>query len=266
MRALQSLLLCSMALSVSPLWAQNAVPLDAAKHPWSTPAPRGLKAAHFTNISDGARIETPFLLKFGLTGMGLAPITKEQKGTGHHHLLINRELPLDLTQPLPFNDQYIHFGKGQMESVLTLKPGDYTLRLVLADHRHVPHFVYSKPLRVKVTAHHADVPPDSLGQAGVSLWLPKAEVAPGIPVQVLFHASKLNVSHHALQSTGTGHFRLTLKDGAGRSESMDFREGQTEAWLKPPRGQYQLRVDFMDNVEPGRVLHSSSPVTLKVGA
>ena len=41
--------------------------------------------------------------------------------SGHHHLLVNRDLPLDFKAALPFNEQYIHFGKGQMETVLTLE-------------------------------------------------------------------------------------------------------------------------------------------------
>ncbi|MCH7345605.1 DUF4399 domain-containing protein [Pelomonas sp. CA6] len=234
-------------------------------HPWLVPAPRLAKQAHFTNLADGARIETPFVLKFGLTGAGLAPFVKEQAGTGHHHLLINRDLPMDLTQPLPFNDQYIHFGKGQMETVLTLKPGDYTLRLVLADHRHVPNFIYSKPVHITVTRFNADVAPDSLSSPGVAVLLPKNQVPVRTPLQVLFHASKLNVSHHALQQPGTGHFRLSMAAEGGRSEVMDFAEGQTEAWLMPPRGRYSLKVDFIDNTGTGAVLHSSAPVALSVG-
>lgn len=232
-----------------------------APHPWLVPPPQMAKRAHFTNLSDGAQIETPFLMKFGLTGMGIAPITKAQDKTGHHHLLINRELPMNFSQPLPFNDQYIHFGKGQMETVLTLKPGEYTLRLVLADHRHVPNFVYSKPLKVTVTRFNPDIAPESLQQAGVSLMLPSSTSAG--PVQVLFHASKLNVSHVALKQPGTGHFRLNVA-GEGRNETIDFPGGETEAWLKPPKGRYTLKLEFVDNVEAGKLLHSSAPATLEI--
>jgi hypothetical protein len=35
--------------------------------------------------------------------------------------------------------------------VLTLESGSYTLRLLLADDKHIPRFVYSKPLKVVVT-------------------------------------------------------------------------------------------------------------------
>ena len=106
------------------------------------------------------------MLKFGVSRYGIASIDKPVPKTGHHHLLVNRDLPLDFKQPLPFNDQYIHFGRGQMETVLTFKPGTYTLRLLLADDKHIPLFVYSKPLRITVTKKNEDVDPKSLTQAG----------------------------------------------------------------------------------------------------
>ncbi|WP_428504859.1 DUF4399 domain-containing protein [Roseateles sp.] len=256
-----------MGGALAPAAAQTPGP---SPHPWLASAPRLAQQTHFTNLQDGAKIETPFLLTFGLTGMGIAPITKAQSKTGHHHLLINRDLPLDFNQPLPFNEQYVHFGKGQMETVLTLKPGDYTLRLVLADHRHVPNFVYSKPLKITVTKFNGNVKPETLSQPGISLRVAGSgdksnEAREGSPVQVLFHASKLNVSHQALQEPGTGHFRLSIApEGGGKTEVLSFPGGETEAWLKPPKGKYQLKLDFVDNVQAGKVLFSAGAQGLQV--
>ena len=230
---------------------------------WRVPAPRLAQYTHFTNLEDGASIETPFLLKFGLTGMGLAPITKAQAHTGHHHLLINRELPLDFDKPLPFNDQYIHFGKGQMETVLKLKPGNYTLRLVLADNRHVPNFVYSKPLHVTVKKFNTDVTPESVIKPGAQLIVPKAEAAHNEPLQVMFHVSKGNVSHVALKEPGTGHFKLTVAGSAG-TQVMDMTGGETETWIAPPVGSYTLKLDFIDNVNAGKVIYSAEPASITV--
>ena len=126
-----------------PLRAQAPATETRALHPWQVPGPRLSAEAYFTNLKDGDRIETPYLVKFGLSGgWGLAPIAQAGQGkSGHHHLLVNRDLPLNFKEALPFNDQYIHFGKGQMETVLTLPPGEYTLRMLLADQQHLPHFV-----------------------------------------------------------------------------------------------------------------------------
>ena len=233
-------------------------------HPWiTTPLRLAAPTTYFTNLEDGAQIETPYLVRFGLSGFGIAPIVRGVPRTGHHHLLVNRDLPLDFQAPLPFNEQYIHFGKGQMETVLTFPPGTYQLRLLLADHKHIPHFIYSKPITVTVTAQRGDVDPKSLVQPGVSILEPAQGAAVQVPFNVVFHASGLNVSHVGLKEKDTGHFRLALTRD-GKTERIDFPGGHTEAWLQPPAGDYRVQLEFVSNTEPGRVMASSVPMDLKV--
>jgi hypothetical protein len=241
----------------------TALAADGGAQAWVVPAPRLLKETYFSNLRDGDSIETPFLLKFGLTGMGIAPIVKPLPMTGHHHLLVDRDLPLDFTKPLPFNEQYIHFGKGQMETVLTFAPGDHTLRLVLADDKHIPNFVYSKPLHIKVTKKN-DVDPKSLVVKSVAILGPRSGEHVSTPFRVAFHASGLNVSNLALKEAGTGHFRLRMKPDAGKEEVIEMDNGYTEVWLKPPAGGYSAKVEFIDNVGGTQVLAASEPVAFKV--
>jgi len=246
----------ALALAVAAVAARAA----EAPHPWVVPPPQLDKEAYFSNLADGARIETPFLLKFGLSGVGLAAISGEAPHTGHHHLLVNRELPLDFTKPLPFNDQYIHFGKGQMETVLTFAPGSYTLRLVLADHNHIPNFVYSKPVHVTVTKKNDGIDPQSLVVRGVAILAPKDASTLKPPLRIAFHASGYNVSSAAVPEPGSGHFRLRLTPDGGREETIAFDNGYTEVWLNPPNGRYTARLDLIDNAAPGKVLATSAPV------
>lgn len=243
--------------------ASNA--LAPALHPWQSPSKRGTADAYFLNLEDGAKIETPFRLAFGLGGgWGLAPISSKTTGkSGHHHMLVNRDLPLDFTKALPFNDQYVHFGKGQMETVLTLEPGTYTLRLLLADDKHVPHFVYSKPVNVTVTHKNKNVDPKSLVIKGISLPGLVADAKVTSPFKVAFHASGLNVAHLSQAEKDTGHFRLTVMPQAGGKPAViNFVNGQTEVWLSPPPGGYALKLDFMDNANPVKTL--VEPITLPV--
>lgn len=233
-------------------------------HPWVVPAPRLAKEAYFSNLKDGASIETPFLLKFGLTGMGLAPIVKPVGKTGHHHLLVNRELPMNFSQPLPFNDQYIHFGKGQMESALNFPPGQYTLRLVLADDKHIPNFVYSKPVTVTVTKKNEAIDPKSLIAKSVAILQPAPGAKLTTPLRIAFHVSGYNVSNTALAEKGSGHFRLHIKPESGRDEVIDLANGFTETWLLPPAGSYSARVEFIDNTATDQVLLTSPAVTFSV--
>lgn len=174
---------------------------------------------------------------------------------------MNRDLPLDFKAALPFNEQYIHFGKGQMETVLTLAPGTYTLRMLLADDKHLPHFVYSKPLKVTITKKNS-VDSKSLVKPGLALMLSVGEQKP--PFRVQFHASGLNVGHAAQQEKDTGHFKLTVTSKTGAVAEMDFVEGQTEAWLAPPAGDYTLKLDFVDNLNPQQVLTGPVTATVKV--
>ena len=258
--------LASWTLAPPLAQAQPAVPLEAVDstktifHPWEVPTPRLKSEAYFTNLADDDKIETPFLLKFGLSGgWGLAPIAKAAAGkSGHHHLLVNRDLPLNFKEALPFNDQYIHFGGGQMETVLTFGPGIYTLRMLLADQQHLPHFVYSKPVTITVTKKNP-TDPKSLQTTGISLMLPESSVRP--PFRVQFHASGLNVAHQSQQIPGSGHFRLVGSDGRETAD-MAVVNGQTEVYLSPPPGNYNLQLFWVSNRAPSGA--SIEPVSAQI--
>lgn len=101
-------------------------------------APEGVKLYIISPV-DGATVKGTFKVKFGLSGMGVAPAGVDKENTGHHHLLINvDELP-DLSKPLPATDQIKHFGGGQTETEITLPPGKHTLQLLLGNYLHIPH-------------------------------------------------------------------------------------------------------------------------------
>lgn len=101
------------------------------------PAPEGA-IAYIVEPADGATVSSPVRVVFGLSGAGVAPAGVDQAGTGHHHLLVDTELP-NLNQPIPADDNHRHFGAGQTETTLELAPGSHTLQLLLGDQIHVPH-------------------------------------------------------------------------------------------------------------------------------
>jgi hypothetical protein len=103
-----------------------------------TPSPPGA-AVYFIAPNDGARVTSPVTVRFGLKGMGIAPAGIRFENTGHHHLLLDVNVPKDLSAPLPATAQIVHFGKGQTETTIELKPGKHTLQLVLGDLLHIPH-------------------------------------------------------------------------------------------------------------------------------
>lgn len=103
-----------------------------------TPAPDGAKV-YFIAPTDGETVTSPVTVKFGLTGMGVAPAGTDKASTGHHHLLIDLEETPALDKPLPSDDHHKHFGGGQTETTVELAPGTHTLQLLLGDMGHVPH-------------------------------------------------------------------------------------------------------------------------------
>jgi hypothetical protein len=119
-----------------------------------SPSPAGAKV-YFLNIKDGDMVSNPVVIRFGLTGMGVAPAGLQGEatvGTGHHHLLVNKELTGDaLKEVIPMDDQHRHFGKGQTETSITLPAGTHTLQLVLADWTHIPHVPPVMSERIKIT-------------------------------------------------------------------------------------------------------------------
>lgn len=94
---------------------------------------------YFITPVDGETVSQTFKVKFGLSGMGVAPAGTNRDNTGHHHILIDGETLPDMSMPLPATDKIKHFGGGQTESELTLAPGQHTLQLLLGNYAHIPH-------------------------------------------------------------------------------------------------------------------------------
>lgn len=117
-----------------------------------TPSPEGA-TAYFISPNDGETIANPVTVRFGLSGMGVAPAGVEADNTGHHHLLIDIDpAEIDMTTSLPATDQIVHFGGGQTEVTKDLPAGTHTLRILLGDWSHVPHDppVMSEPITITV--------------------------------------------------------------------------------------------------------------------
>ncbi len=103
-----------------------------------SPAPDDARL-YLIEPANGATVAQTFTVKFGLSGMGVAPAGVDSPHTGHHHLLIDLDQLPDLNQPLPASDNIRHFGKGQTETEVTLPAGKHTLQLLLGNHLHIPH-------------------------------------------------------------------------------------------------------------------------------
>jgi hypothetical protein len=130
-------LLCT-ALQVDPVYAErSAAPPNAQ--------------VYFIWPSDGAVVGSKFWVRMGLRNMGVAPKGSSVANTGHHHLLIDTELP-PMDEAIPNDRNHLHFGAGETEARIELPPGKHTLQLLLGDQNHFAHDppVVSKKITVTV--------------------------------------------------------------------------------------------------------------------
>lgn len=102
----------------------------------------------------GATVTSPLRVSFLLQGFNVIPaMTKgrDRHFGGHHILLLDTQLP-DLDEPIPMNENMIHYSKGETEALLTLPPGEHTLQLMLGDEEHESFEppLYSKPITIFV--------------------------------------------------------------------------------------------------------------------
>ncbi len=131
MRILVAAIALFLAACAGP--AANVRAPDTAPHADAGPG------VYIVNLKDGDVVSSPFRVVFGLYGMGVAPAGTEKEKTGHHHLLVDAVLEGDdLNYAIPNDENHMHFGGGQTETVLDLPVGEHTLQLMLGDLNHLP--------------------------------------------------------------------------------------------------------------------------------
>ena len=104
-----------LLLSFSLFFANGLIALEYSK---------GAPAAevYFITPKNDDIVSGEVVVKFGLQNFGVSPAGLNVNGTGHHHLIIDADLP-NLSQPIQADKNHVHFGKGQTEVKLELEPG-----------------------------------------------------------------------------------------------------------------------------------------------
>ena len=70
------------------------------------------------------------------TGLTVEQAGEIREGAGHMHLLVDTDF-VEPGEVVPFDEQHLHFGKGQLTTVLTLTPGIHVLNLQFANGGHI---------------------------------------------------------------------------------------------------------------------------------
>jgi len=132
--------------------ADASAPAATAAASGPTPAPRNAYLyIGYPNNNQTLPAGKPVKVWFGLRNMGVAPKDVKFPNTGHHHLLVDADLP-PLDKEIPNDRNHLHFGAGETETTLDLPPGKHTLQLLMGDDRHFPTNppVYSKKITIYV--------------------------------------------------------------------------------------------------------------------
>lgn len=233
-----ALLIAFVAGGSTMAWAQSGL----------TPSAPGAEV-YFVDLKNGANVPEKFTVHFGLKNMGVAPAGSDRPNSGHHHLLIDTDLP-PLDQPIPNDFNHLHFGAGQTEASVTLKPGDHTLQLLFGDKNHIPHTppLYSKRIKVHV-AEPAKRTPSPEGARVYFVGLHNGSVIPE-HVTLHFGLEKMGVAPAGINKPNTGHHHLLIdtelppldRPIPNDPHHLHFGAGQTEATVTLPPGKHTLQL------------------------
>jgi Domain of unknown function (DUF4399) len=221
-----------------------------------TPAPAGA-SVYFIDLRDGATIAPRTVVHFGLRAMGVAPAGSDRQNSGHHHLLVDTDLP-PLDQPIPNDFNHLHYGAGQTEAEVTLSPGPHTLQLLLGDKDHVPHTppVMSERIRVVVAETAAPSASPSGGRhpapAGARVYFENPTDGAYVPrkVRIRFGLVNMGVAPAGVEKANTGHHHLLIDTPLPSLDQpipndpnhLHFGAGQTEAEVTLPLGSHTLQL------------------------
>ncbi|MBI3776611.1 MAG: DUF4399 domain-containing protein [Gammaproteobacteria bacterium] len=116
----------------------------------ASPSPAGAEVS-IMSPKDGDVVTSPVKVVFGVKGMVVDKAGSTQANSGHHHLIIDADLPA-ADQPIGKDAQHVHFGAAQTEATVELPKGKHTLQLMFADGAHMPHapVVASKKITIEV--------------------------------------------------------------------------------------------------------------------
>jgi hypothetical protein len=133
----------------------TALLLPTAASSQGTPAP---KEAYLYIISpaDGDTVKGAFRCRFGLRNMGVTHAGDSFANSGHHHLLIDVDEPINPGEPIPQDKKHLHYGGGETEALIELPSGKHTLQLVLSDGKH---FNFDPPIvskKITITVRNDD--------------------------------------------------------------------------------------------------------------
>jgi hypothetical protein len=107
------------------------------------------KALSITKPATLSNVSSPLTVCMATNGYTVEPAKKGvNPGKGHHHLIIDENIPADLSKPVAKDDTHIHMGDGSTCKTINLAKGQHTITALFAQGNHVP---YNPPVTDSVT-------------------------------------------------------------------------------------------------------------------
>ena len=96
-------------------------------------------AVVITEPATGATVSSPVKVCMDVHGIEVQQAKKViNSGKGHHHLLIDVDLPTDFSKGIGKEANHIHMGDGSACKILNLSGGKHVIRTLFANGGHVP--------------------------------------------------------------------------------------------------------------------------------
>jgi hypothetical protein len=108
----------------------------------------GTRAIAISEPANGVTLTSPVKVCMVAHGVTVEPAKRGvNDGNGHHHILIDTDLPRDLSKGIGKDAQHIHMGDGSTCKEVKLDAGIHVIRALFAKGNHVP---YNPPITATV--------------------------------------------------------------------------------------------------------------------
>ncbi len=108
----------------------------------------GTRAIAISEPANGVTVTSPVKVCMVAHGVTVEPAKRGvNDGTGHHHILIDSDLPRDLSKGIGKDAQHLHMSDGSRCKEVKLDAGIHVIRALFAKGNHVP---YNPPITATV--------------------------------------------------------------------------------------------------------------------
>jgi len=100
----------------------------------------GTRAIAISEPANGATVSSPVKVCMVTHGITVEPAKRGvNDGSGHHHILVDTDLPKDLGKGIGKDAQHIHMGDGSKCKEVKLDAGIHVIRALFAKGNHIPY-------------------------------------------------------------------------------------------------------------------------------